>query len=500
MLINQMLELSAREVPEKTAMVSESGRVTYGEFDGRANRLARMLLAAGVQRGDAVAILLPPTLDWPIGYFAAVKAGAKAVVLNAMLKPGEFAAQLHDSRSTALITESRFAGALRQVATAGTVPSIVIEIDTPQFEEQVSTMSEDSPCVLMEEDDECTIIYTSGVLGLQKGVIHTHRSLVSVFEIAAVKIEDVRDDVLFGMIPFFHVLGLVVSFGAFFRGATLVLPRRFAPRAILETVAAERVTNLIGVPAMFVALAMVPDEVVNSLDLGCLRRILTAGAKSVPHVMEAFEKKYGLTVTEIYGTTECPIIAMGGMQDRKLGTAGLPVLDFKVVDEDGNPVALGEVGEALCKGNNVMKGYYNEPELTAMVLEDGWFHTGDLVTQDADGYVTYVEKKSFLIVTAAGTKIAPTEVEYVALTHPAIVDVAYVGVWNERGSQVPTLFVVLKPKKELSKPELRAFCARSVADYKLPQRIEFMAELPRIASGKIDRKTLMESGTAATAA
>jgi len=493
MLLHEQLETNAREVPGKTAMVSETGRMTYAEFDGRSSRIAGMLVASGVAKGDLVALLLPPTMDWPVAYFAALKAGARAVVLNGMLKPAELFAQLAECRAGTIITEGKFAAAMKQMAPAGTRLPRVLQIDGPEFETALAAAPAARPNVPMSPDDECTIIYTSGVLGLQKGVVHTHRSLVSVFETAAPRIEDVREDVLFGMIPFYHVLGLVVSFGAFFRGATLVLPRRFVPRAILETVAAEKVTNLIGVPAMFMALLQVPDEVVKSLDLSSLYKILTAGAKSLPQAMAAFEKKYGVVVTEIYGTTECPIITMGGTKDRKLGTAGLPVLDFKVVDESGKEAARGEVGEALCRGANVMKGYYGEPRLTSLVLKDGWFHTGDLVTQDAAGYVTYVEKKSFLIVTAAGTKIAPTEVEYVVLTHPAVVEAAYVGVKDETGAQVPTLFVVLKPGQEVTKPELRAFCARSVADFKLPQRIEFMAELPKIASGKVDRRALMQA-------
>jgi len=490
MLVHEMLETNAREVPGKTAMISETGRMTYAEFEGRANRIANLLLSQGVKKGDSIAILLPPTMDWLVAYFAAVKTGGKAVVLNAMLKPAEFIGQLADSRSAALITESRFAAAA-QLAPAGAIPSRMLVIDSPELETLLSGQPDTPPSVHIQPDDECTIIYTSGVLGLQKGVVHTHRSLMSVLEIAAVKIDDNRDDVLFGMIPFFHVLGLVVAFGAFFPGATLVLPRRFNPRAILETVAAEKVTNLIGVPAMFMALAGIPDEVIHSFDFTPLRRILTAGAKSLPQAMQAFETKYNLVVTEIYGTTECPIIAMGGMTDRKLGTAGQPVLEFKVIGEDGQALGPGEVGEAVCRGDNVMKGYYNEPELTSMVLKDGWFYTGDLVSQDEDGYVTYVEKKSFLIVTSAGTKIAPTELEYVVLTHPAVAEAAYVGVKDASGSQTPTLFVVLKPEQEVSKPDLRAFCANAVAAYKLPQRIEFMEELPKIASGKIDRKTLM---------
>jgi len=490
MLVHEMLETNALEVPGKTAMVSETGRMTYEEFEGRANRIANLLLSQGVQKGDPIAILLPPTMDWPVAYFAAVKTGGKAVVLNAMLKPAEFIGQLADSSSVALITESRFAAAT-QMAPAGAIPSRVLVVDSPEFETMLADQPAVPPEVAISPDDECTIIYTSGVLGLQKGVVHTHRSLMSVLEIAAVKIDDRRDDVLFGMIPFFHVLGLVVSFGAFYPGATLVLPRRFNPRAILETVATEKVTNLIGVPAMFMALVSIPDEVIQSFDFSSLRRILTAGAKSLPQAMQAFEAKYDLLVNEIYGTTECPIIAMGGMADRKLGTAGQPVLEFKVIGEDGEVLGPDEVGEAVCRGANVMKGYYNEPELTSMVLKDGWFYTGDLVSQDSEGYVTYVEKKSFLIVTAAGTKIAPTEVEYVVLTHPAVAEAAYVGVRDSSGSQTPTLFVVLKPEQEVSKPDLRAFCANAVAAYKLPQRIEFMDELPKIASGKIDRKALM---------
>lgn len=490
MLLHELLELNAREVPQKTAMVSETGRMTYAEFDDRSNRIANMLVAEGVARGDRVAILLPPTIDWPVAYFAALKAGAKAVVVNAMLKPAELFAQLAECRARAVVTDGRFAAGMRQMAPAGAPLPHLLQMEGPEFEAALAAASGSRPDIAMSPDDECTIMYTSGVLGLQKGVVHTHRSLMSVFDVAADKIEDVREDVLFGMIPFYHILGLVVSFGAFFRGATLVLPRRFAPRAVLETVAAEKVTNIIGVPAMFMALLAVPPDAVKDLDLSSLRMILTAGAKSLPQAMAAFEQRYGAVVNEIYGTTECPIITMGGIRDRKLGTAGVPVLEFKVIDEAGNEVPRGEVGEAVCRGANVMQGYYNEPELTSMVLRDGWFYTGDLVSQDADGYVTYVEKKSFLIVTAAGTKIAPTEVEYVALTHPAVAEAAYVGVKDDAGLQTPTLFVVLKPGQEVSKPDLRAYCAGSVALFKLPQRIEFLPELPKIASGKIDRRAL----------
>ncbi|MBN1857313.1 MAG: AMP-binding protein [Dehalococcoidia bacterium] len=491
MTLTEMLEQTLRVYPDKPAVVSDAGVLTCREFDEVTNRLAHMLLGLGLKQGDAVAVLMPPIADWLVGYFGATKAGARVVILNAMLTPAELGVQLLDSGSTIVLTESRFAQAL--AASAGDEPSPVshvLPLDDEAFKQTLATFPSSACGVQLKESDECSVLYTSGVLGKQKGVVHTHSSLMAVAEVGIECMGLEPDWVVMGMIPFFHVLGLETAFASLRRGCTIVVAPRFTVKNVLESVRRHRVSIIVGVPAMFNALSMVPEETLKEIDLSSLHVAMTAGAKSSPVLMEELERKYNLVLTEIYGTTETPIICMGGLRNRRLGTAGQPTLDFKVIGEDGKEVPRGHSGQAVCRGPQVMVGYFKAPELTALVLRNGWFYTGDIVTMDEDGYVTYVEKQSFIIVTSSGVKIPPTEVEEVALTHPAVAEVAYVGVVQDDGGQLPILFVALREGQEVSRQTLRAYCAESLAVYKLPQRIEFVEELPKIASGKIDRRHL----------
>ncbi len=253
---------------------------------------------------------------------------------------------------------------------------------------------------------------------------------------------------------------------------------------------------LIGVPAMFNALAMVDDETLSSYDVGPLRLAVTAGAKSSPHLMSTLEQRYGLTLCEVYGTTEAIASTFGDIHNRRLGTVGKPVQEVKLLDDAGNEVAVGETGEFVCRSPELMQGYYNAPELTAKVLRDGWFHSGDLVRMDKDGYIEYVEKKSFIIVTSGGTKIPPTDVEDTLLACPGIAEAAYVGVEDASGNQTPTLFVVPRQGANLTRAGIRRYCAEHLADYKMPRRIELIEEIPKTGSGKIDRRALkMHRGT-----
>jgi len=301
-----------------------------------------------------------------------------------------------------------------------------------------------------------------------------------------------------GMIPFFYLLGLaVVALISVSKGSTVVLLPRFTTRGVLEVVHRERATMLIGVPAMFNALAQVDEEIISQFDVGRLRVAVTAGAKSSPHLMSELERKYGLTLCELYGTTEAIASTMGTLRDRRLGTAGRPLQQYRIVDNDGRDVPVGDIGELVVRSPQLMTGYYNAPELTARVLRDGWFYTGDLVRQDRDGYIEYIEKRSFIIVTAAGTKIPPTEVEEVLLQHPGIAEAAYVGVDEADGNQTPTLFIVTLPDVRLTKADVRQFCVDNLADYKVPRRIEFLDAIPKTGSGKMDRRALKEMRTAA---
>jgi long-chain acyl-CoA synthetase len=495
MNIRDTIVTAALLYPERTALVLGEQRITYRELDLISNRIAQALLDAGLARGGHVALLMSYCPEWLACYYGIIKAGGKAVVLNAILKPLDYQKLLADSDSAILLTERSFSEAL-----AGILPTLpalkkVLVWDSEEFRGAVEAASDGMPDVKLDGEEECTIIYTSGVLGRQKGVVHTHNSLMEAVRIVTPGIEQTGDDIVVAMIPFFYLLGLaVVALISAVEGSTMVLLPRFTTRNVLEAVSREHATVLVGVPAMFNGLAQVDQAIINEYDISGLRIAITAGAKSSPQLMAELERKYRLTLCEVYGTTEAIASTMGGVSDRKLGSAGKPVQELRILDADGNAVPTGEIGEFVCSSPELMKGYYKAPELTAQVYRDGWFYTGDLVRQDEDGYIEYIEKRSFIIVTSAGTKIPPTEVEEVLLTHPAIAEAAYVGVEGPDGNQVPTLFAVLREGETLRKAELRKFCSENLADYKVPRRIEFLDAIPKTGSGKMDRRTLKEMG------
>jgi len=497
MNIKQMLEKTAREVPQKTAIVLGAERVSYQELDERSNGVANALIGLGMKKGSHVAILMSYNPEWLINYFGVVKAVGKTVILNAMLKAPEFDALLRDSDSTILLTEKSFSQMLSSILPNIPLLKHVIEVDSDSYAKMIANSSSASPVVDIKDDDESAIIYTSGVLGKQKGVVHTHSSLMAAVTTVASGLGQEREDICIAMIPFFYALGLVVvALISIMKGSTIVILPRFTPRDLLETVEQEKATMLVGVPAMYNALAMLDDETLKSYDLSSLRVALTAGAKASAHLMKALEEKFGLTLCEVYGTTEALATTLGDIRNRKLGTAGKPVEEIKIVDNNDNEVPQGEVGEIIARSPQIMKGYYKMPDLTAQVFRNGWFHSGDLVRIDEDGYIDYIEKKSFIIVTSAGVKIPPTEVEDVLLKHPSVAEAAYVGVMDELKGQIPTLFVVPKEGQTISKKGIREFCRQSLANYKLPHKIELVESIPKTGSGKIDRRRLKEGRTA----
>jgi long-chain acyl-CoA synthetase len=494
MNIKQMLEKTAREVPQKDAIVLGSYRITYGELNEASNRIANALIKLGVEKGDHVAILMPSGSEWAVNYFGVVKAGGISILLSSMLKAPELVFLLRDSDSTILITKKDFSEMLSSVLPSIPLLKHVFEIDGDYYKRIVTSSPSTSPAIDMRDDDETAIIYTSGVLGKQKGVVHTHASLTGTPPIISSGIQRRREDVIIGLAPFFYLFGLChILFGSIMKGCTIIVVPDFTPRAVLKVVERERGTTIFGVPAMYNALATLRDETIKRYDLGSLRVAVTSGAKSSPHFMELLENKFHLTLCEVYGLTELEAVSVSTVDKRKLGTVGKPICDLKIIEDNGKEVSQGKAGEALFKVPWAMRGYYKAPDLTAQVLKDGWFHTGDLVRMDEDGYLEYMEKKSFIIVTASGLKISPWEVEDVLLTHPCVAEVAYVGVNDEYGGQIPTAFIVPKEGHDVSVEEITYFCSESLADFKLPKQIKFVASIPKTGSGKIYRQRLKES-------
>jgi len=494
MNIKQTLEDTASEIPNKQAIVLGAQRITYGELDESSNKVANVLLKLGMKKGTNVAILMSHSPDWVINYFGVIKGGGVAVLLNTALKAPELDSLLQDSDSEILITERKFSRMLSSVLPHSPLLKRVVEVDTAAYIKTIANSSSISPTIDIKAEDEATIFYTSGVLGKQKGVVHTHASLMGTPPIVSAGIQRKREDVIIDLVPFSYLYGLFeVLFGSIITGSTVVLIPNFTPRAVLEAVEKEKATVIFGVPAMYNALVMVRDEVLTRYDLSSLRLVVSAGAKSFPKLMKTLEDKFGLSLYEVYGLTEASAVSISTFNSRKLGTVGKPICRLRIVDDNGKEVPRGEIGEAVFNAPWMMKGYYKAPELTAQVLKDEWFYTGDFVKMDEDGYLEYIEKKSFIIVTSSGLNISPSEVEFVLLSHPSIAEAVYVGINDGYGGQIPTAFVVLKEGQHATSKELSDLCCQNLADFKLPKRIEFVDSIPKTSSGKVARKKLKET-------
>lgn len=489
--LKQMLERTTREVPQQTAIVLGSRKVSYRALDETSNKIANALIGLGIKKGDHIALLMSRTPEWVINCFGVLKAGAAAVLLDAGAKAPELEPQLRESDSKILITEERFFPLLSSILPNAPLLKQVLAIDTDPYKGMVASSSPASPPVDIKGEDEAILFYTLGVLGKNKGVVHTHASFMSILPIVVPKFELERDDVILGMLPFNNLLGFgLVILMPIWMGATIAILPHFSSKSLLDTVEREKATILIGVPASFNALALIDEETIKSCDLSSLRAVLTAGAKSTASFMDMLEKKLHLTVCEIYGLTELIIVTIGAIRDRKLGTAGKPLAELKVLDKTGKEVPCGSVGEAVARAPWMMKEYYKSPELTARVLKNGWFYTGDLVKLDEDGYLEFIEKTSSIIVPSGGVKILPAAVEEVLLKHPAIAETALVGVLDDYKGQIPTAFIVFKEGQSATVDEIRDFCRQSLSDYKVPKQIKFVDSLPRTGSGQVDRKRL----------
>lgn len=494
MNLKQILENSACRAPEKTALVFGERRISYRELNETSNRIANFLIKTGLEKGEHAAVLMSHCPEWVANYFGVIKAGGVVVLLSSALKAPEIKALLVESDSKVLITERYFSNMLANYLPELSRQMRILEIDVPSYEAALAGSSAVSPSIDIKNDDNSTILYTSGVLGMHKGVVHTHASLLGTPDIVSAGIGRGGDDVVVDPVPFFYLLGLSeLLFGSIIKGATVVIIPHFTPRAVLEAVEKERGTILFGVPAMHNALAMVRESVVQSFDIASLRVASTAGAKTSAHLMGMLQDKLGLTLCETYGLSELSVVSMSNLQNHKLGTVGKPTCPLRIVGDDGKEVPPGVIGEAVFKAPWAMKEYYKAPNLMAKVFKDGWFYTGDSVVMDEDGYLEYVEKKSFIIVTPSGLKISPWEVENLLLTHPDIAEAAYVGKKNSSDGLIPTAFVVLKEGCHTTDHELADYCCQNLADFKLPKRFEFVTSIPKTGSGKINRLLLQES-------
>ena len=449
------LTRTAAEHPDAIAVKLDDAAFNYGLLDNASQRVATMLKSKGIGPGDSVGIMLPNVPYFPAVYYGVLRAGAIVVPMNVLLKAREVAYYLSDSRTKLLFAWHGFMEAAQTGADeAGEVE--VVEVKPGEIEGLIFAHEPDEAVAEVDGNDTAVILYTSGTTGKPKGAELTHDNLRSNVAVAVGLYDMGVGDVIFGGLPLFHSFGQTCTMNAAICcGACVTLLPRFDPGKALEIIERDRCTVFEGVPTMYGALLHHPDR--EKCDVSTLRVCASGGASLPVEVLRGFEECFGCKVLEGYGLSETSPIASFNHpdRDRKPGSIGTPIkgCEMKVVDDDRNEVAQGEIGEILIKGDNVMKGYWRHPEATAESIKDDWFATGDMARVDEDGYFFIVDRKKELII-RGGYNVYPREVEEVLYEHPAVREAAVVGVPHEELGEEIGAAIALKEGESVEADEL----------------------------------------------
>ena len=492
--LGSLLDRAAADHPDHPAIRLDDLVLTYAQLREAAGRMSALLAAHGVQPGDRVGIMLPNVPAFPISFYGALAAGAVVVPMNPLLKSREVAYYLGDSGARVVLAWHAAAGeAAKGAADAG---AQAIAVQTPDladlladYEPVWSDPGWSDPG--RDGDDDAVILYTSGTTGQPKGAELTHAGLVRNAELTAqTLLKNGPDDVMMGCLPLFHVFGLTCGLNATVAAAnTLTLLPRFDPAKALAIIGRDAVTIFEGVPTMYAAILHLPDA--DPAMAATLRVCISGGASLPVEVLRGFEEKFGCMILEGYGLSETSPVASFNLPDieRKPGSIGVPIegVQMRLVGDDGQPVPAGEIGEIAIRGHNVMKGYWNKPEATAEAITDGWFRTGDMAKVDSDGYYYIVDRKKDLII-RGGYNVYPREIEEVLHEHPAVAEVAVIGIPHPELGEEVAAAVALKPDATATPEELRAFARDKMAAYKYPRQIWLVDTLPKGPTGKILRR------------
>lgn len=498
-----VLAESAARRPDHPAIVHESQEIDYRSLWRRARQYASVLRDHGIGPGDKVALLLPNTPHFPMAYFGVLALGAAVVPMHALLKAEEIGHVLRDSGARTLVCAAPLLSEGRKGAEQAGVPVLTVMADDDAEGARLDVLAERAvpvehyrPC---EPDDIALVLYTSGTTGRPKGAVLTHFNVTMNITVSMLSPFDFRaDDVLLGVLPLFHTFGQICGMGVCFRaGATMVLMPRFDAARAIELMVTHRCTVFMGVPTMYIALL---DAVTRTPHRPTLDRAFSGGSALPVKVLEDVQETFGCPIYEGYGLTETsPVVAYNQRAwPCRPGTVGRPVWGVDVgvaraeVEDRIELLPAGEVGEVVIRGHNVMAGYLNRPEATAEVMVDGWFRSGDLGVKDADGYLTIVDRKKDLVL-RGGYNVYPREVEEVLMRHPAVAQVAVIGIPHAtHGEEVCAVVVTVPgttPGAALGE-QLVLWSKERMAAYKYPRRVEFVDALPVGASGKVLKREL----------
>ncbi|MFJ9929653.1 MULTISPECIES: long-chain-fatty-acid--CoA ligase [Streptomyces] len=488
-----ILAENARRRPAKTALVEGDRRLSFGAAWQAALAQAGALTGLGIRPGDRVALMAPNTAEFPLAYYAIAAAGGVVVPVHLLLSAGEVEHVLKDSGASLLLVHPAQAGTGRAAADAVGVRVVTLG---EEFDRLAAEAEPPASYATRAADDPAVILYTSGTTGVPKGAVLSHFNLVMNATVCAFDANDIRsDDIALGALPLFHAFGQTVSLNSTWRaGATLVLLPRFDAARAIELMVKEDVNTFHGVPTMFVALA---GAAADADVLPELRVCISGGASLPVAVLERFEAAFGARIYEGYGLSETSPTATVNQPvfGTKAGTIGHPLwgVDAEIAraEVEGRIELLppGELGEVVIRGHNVFSGYLGRPEATQEALVDGWFRTGDLGTKDEQGFLRIVDRKKDVII-RGGYNVYPREVEEVLVRHPAVAQVAVIGLPDELHGEEVCAVVVPVPGSAPDAAALTEWSKEHLGRHKYPRRVEFTDELPLGPSMKVLKREL----------
>jgi long-chain acyl-CoA synthetase len=497
MHLSQNLKNSALKFPTNIAYVFKEQSTTYAELNKLVDRFASGLSSKGIGKGDTVALLLGNSPQFVIAYYGILRIGAVVVPINPTYTLREISYILSNSQAKAAFATSSLQPILSVLKNQLENLRLVIYNEAVEaectFEQFLQEANDFYEVPYIDKEDLALILYTSGTTGEPKGVMLSHQNMVSNAEATCKEYELNEEDRVVAVVPMFHVLCMTCCINtSISRGATILILPKFSPSEVVRTIREQKATVFIGVPTMYNFMLQLPDTAAN--DFSSIRFCISAGASIPLEILNRFEERYRVIIMEGYGLSEASPSAccnpLGGV--RKPGSIGIAIdgVKVKVVDPNGREVPIGEVGELIIQGPNVMKGYLGMPEATAIALKDGWLYTGDLAKMDEDEYFYIVDRKKDMIL-AGGYNIYPREVEEVLYQHSSVAEAAVIGVPDQEYGESVKAYIV-KKDDNLTADDIIRFCLTRLAKYKVPKQVAFLTELPKNTTGKILRRKLKQ--------
>ncbi|KAB2913982.1 MAG: long-chain fatty acid--CoA ligase [Hyphomicrobiaceae bacterium] len=499
--LGEILPFAARRYADKTALLADGRSFSFNELEARSSVFANGLVAAGVDVGDRVTLYGPNSWQWMVAYYGIAKAGAVVNPVNVMLTPEEVSYIVGNAGARVVIASADKAAPLLDMKASAGLSHVVtwgdkVPAGATPFERWLDDGKTAFSPRPRSPKDGGAICYTSGTTGHPKGAVQSQRSVIAAAKGMALMGSRTAADIVVSPLPCPHVYGSIVVNAAMLTGSTLVLLPRFSEEGVLEAIQKNRATIFDCVPTAYYYLLAHPKF--GAYDLSSLNRC-TVGGQTLPVAKSReWTERTGVPVLELWGMTELAGAATFNPYwgDNKPGTIGLPMpgmyCKIVAVDDPDKEMATGERGELMIKGPLVMDGYAGDEKSTRQTIRpDGWMHTGDIATVDADGYYTIVDRKKDMILTA-GYNVYPAELERVLCMHPAVALAAVCGVPDEAKGELAKAYVMLKPGASASGKELVEHCRQHLAAYKLPRAVQFVANVPITASGKIMRRLLKD--------